>query len=489
MSGWCPSSVVSRLGLRVVLPLALSAIAVSIATVKLSDRAIIALAFVVCTALELEALRLIQRSRSPVPKIPIIGVNAVGLFGYLCYNNIAADAIVSARFADIYDLQAVAAPIFLVAGAAFACGSLVLYAATSPKHATSRVKTWTLHLRLPPGIIFVIAVAPLVLLLYGKGSAIYSAPAYLDHTGPAWALSVGNSLAPISLFGLAIAILAWRGGTRVLAAMTMACWAVVLFSAGTRRIALIPAVFFLALYLVPDRTGAPRRVRWPTAVICVYVSIVLIGVALRLRGSDVGVGFVPFLGVVQDDPWNFLKPDLAGSLGNILFGVPLSGYVASEAPHLSFHALATSITPLPSGLTDWGEIAPTLRVNAFTPYAGIGELANHGWLVLVVFTFGVGVVFAACDAGVRSMGQWGLAMSPVLVGLSLLFTLDFCEYNLRSSTRIVYYCAALTLAFRAIHMLTRSRQTSSDRSTKLRATRRTGARSSGSVVGQASECV
>jgi hypothetical protein len=149
----------------------------------------------------------------------------------------------------------------------------------------------------------------------------------------------------------------------------------------------------------------------------------------------------------------FSPAQLRAYLLNTFYGFPLTAYVAS-APHLPLSYFLTSVSPLPGSLTSWYEINAQMRVNAYIPYNAIGELLNYGWYIAVLVSFLLGAVLTAIDVDIRRrLRQREYLLPTVYIGLTVLFLLSTTQYNLRSSTRLLYYMMAISFLawmFRAL---------------------------------------
>jgi hypothetical protein len=134
---------------------------------------------------------------------------------------------------------------------------------------------------------------------------------------------------------------------------------------------------------------------------------------------------------------------------NLLFGFANIGCTAFASPLLPVHDLLVAINPLPGGIAGWYAIASAHRINLFTPYAALGELGNHGWLVLVGYCLVVGAILGHLDNSVRQLLAGGRqAYGLALLALAGLFMVISTQYNLRTATRLMYYALAADVAIR-----------------------------------------
>lgn len=425
----------------------LAAPAVGLGLAVAADTVILpGICFAIATILEVLALRAATGHRWPIPVLlPVMTFNLVGAAGYYFWDSIRQTAYVGARLPGDLGLERTGWIYFLAAAAATSVGGCLVFAGRPSDNLARIDLSVARRLRLTPGPLLLAGIVPLLLLLVGKGNAITYSRTYLYNAGPTIAVSVGNSLSIASIFLLAIAIFAFHGGARALAVLSLAGWGVVLFATATRQLALIPGALVLAAAIAPRPQPVRLRIRWILAA--GSSTLVLLNLALKLRGGTPGgYGLSPFLAQVTRDPGAYFVPDLSAIFGNLLFAVPLAGFVAAYAYPITGHQLGTSLTPLLGGMTDWSIVSKQLRFNIYTPFNAIGELANGGvWLLLVYFA-AAGALLAWID--VTSRRRHGLVAfvgSVGIIGLAALFSLDALQYNLRSTTRVLYYGLALLL--------------------------------------------
>ncbi len=297
-------------------------------------------------------------------------------------------------------------------------------------------KLHTSRLNIDGRVLLAIAILPLAALIIGKRGALLSSSGYLEYDGSSTWVSVGNSF---TLPALMIVFFVWwtaAGPVRQAAALAALSWSVVLFASATRQLAAVPILYVVVATLLEN---APR-VRFRSVALAGTLAIIAMNLALTLRNGVAGeYGLLPFGQAVASDPMRFLIPDAPLVFGNVLFAVPLTAYVSNRAP-FPVEYLTTSITPLLGSMTDWPTLLYELVVNFNTPYNALGQLANHGILTLCIYFVMAGIILAWADVRVR---RWSGLLSAlgftVMFGLSLLFTLDVLQYQLRSTTRILYY--------------------------------------------------
>jgi hypothetical protein len=291
--------------------------------------------------------------------------------------------------------------------------------------------------------------ALLVGLAYlGQGwSSLWERDTYLSSGAiPALKLAAGVAL-PLAMFAVSIAVVLTRRS--ISRWFFVGCWLAQLFyflGNGSRSAGLQLAVTAALLLL----TGRPTKGRLAGAMVLVVAGAYAMGMALNSRASDMH-GLLPYLKSVQGQPLLPLSENLPAVMTGLLFGVPLAGAtVAALSVRQGMHDLWGSVTPLPSALTNWDEIHDTLRLNAFVPFSGIGELGHHGILALVSYGVISGIVMALLAARLERAQLPYAVVVGLPMSVSLLFTVVLSEYNLRSATRYLWLAVAILLVVHAI---------------------------------------
>ena len=424
-----PETLTVRVGMCVFAACAVTSIALN------SDRAALLGLAVLVTAVGVWLLRT-RAGGLTVPIIPLVLVNALMIGGVLFWDSVADEAAVSAQLPPTPEMLMDSLKIALIFTSALTAGALLV----GPRPIALSSKD---TLRLPVGTLVVVGYAILALTIYGHGSALMYAPTYGadGYGGPVGAAIAGTALAPVAILMLAYAVFQ-PGGHRPVAWLGLAAWCLVLFAMSTRQLALVPAMLVLGRILAPARDGRKLRPFW--VGVAVLGTLALAQLALIMRSTAGGVGLRPFWARIQADPGLLADQfDPQTVMGNILFSTPLTAHVAQL--NLPTGAFWTSVTPEPTGMTDWPMLAPQFRVNFFTPFNGLGELAAYGPWYLIGYGMAAGAYLALLSRlAVRLSGALRVVAQLMAVGISILFSVTLLQYNLRSDTRLLWYsCAAL----------------------------------------------
>lgn len=209
------------------------------------------------------------------------------------------------------------------------------------------------------------------------------------------------------------------------------------FALSSRMMSVIALMYFVGIAL------SLRRSRGALLVVGAVIALILIPVPLHMRGLP-KQGLIPNIQALTDV--NFFSYDVyVATFANFLSAfnvVALTTYRSASIPWSSFW---TSVGPLPGAL-----LGPpsgiSLRLSSAVPYAGIGEVANHGlWLVPIFFSI-VGCVLGLIEGATSRLLFAGryvyLATAPT--GVAFLAAILFSQYNLRTAARMVYLNLALS---------------------------------------------
>ncbi len=299
-----------------------------------------------------------------------------------------------------------------------------------------------------PSMALGLALIPLLLDAYGTGfHTVLHAATYLQTTGPAAASKVGRALGAVGLLVAGNVMFAnplLR--MRLLATLVALCYAALYLGADTRFFGLVMPMLYLGGLLGGGWRGRQRVVG---LIIAAVAALLMIQIPLALRGLPEH-GLVASLAYIQQDPGLLF----ANPINNILFGAPLTLYIGHAVPTLPIHDLVTSLSPLPSGFTDYPLIQPTLRLGPTTPYSALGELLNQGWLYVAAIMGAFGATYALLERLVKRSIVPGLGLL-VLSSVAALAVVESTEYNLRTLARFAYYAVAIVVLLVLASSLTR----------------------------------
>lgn len=305
--------------------------------------------------------------------------------------------------------------------------------------------------------LYAAAIVPPLLAIVGNGPASYLSRSFylLGEKGSfIGTVAVPLITASVLLTGYLFAVSS--KGARGIVIMVALLNVSVLFSQSSRTFALAPLLFAIGFAV----SGRPIRKSVFAAVAA--SCFLLLPLPLIFRGQP-QQGLLPNLSTFFGlDP---TKIDWMAPLNNILISFPIIAESAYGPHTIYFNDMLVSLNPLSGNLAGWPQVAARLRLNAFTPMAGLGEVGHHGLAVVVIFFGALGVAMAWFERSViAGIEEQGYLYSAVLLGLIVLFATQLFQYNLRSGIRLLLYAAMFELSRRLFTNLREwlsTRQTSS----------------------------
>jgi hypothetical protein len=300
--------------------------------------------------------------------------------------------------------------------------------------------------RAPKGGWLLLAAVPLLAMVAELGiSSLFLRSSYLFAAKGSFSGSIGATLATAGIGMLGYMVGACQGGKRLAALALLSGYAGILFSFGSRRLALIPILIALGMFIAKNTRAT--RLGLPVGAVA---TIALMPVPLMLRGST-SHGILPY--IERMSKYSLDQADWLAILNNVLVSFPIIGSSAFGIAKLQVSDLLISLNPVSGDAAGWYDIAPRLRLNGNTPMAAIGELGNVGWVPVVVFSIAIGITLAWVELAVRWHIVSGLPIvAALLVGLCGLFALQMMQYNLRSAFRMLVYLLAMELGLRACRL-------------------------------------
>lgn len=305
------------------------------------------------------------------------------------------------------------------------------------------------RVREPGGPLFLIALVPLIVMAVDSGSAILERPEYL--LGERGTLIGGIGGALYTAGGLYVGYLYGASrtfGHRFLSVVLLAMFLVMQFSYGSRRFAMIPITFAVGAVIAHNCAKRRRGILWGG-----LWSALLLPIPLKMRGLD-HHGLLPYLDALPDTDW--LDTDWTAALNNVFVAFPIIGETAFGRGSVTTDDLMVALNPMPGSAAGWYDISGQFLLNRYTPYAGIGELGDVGWLAVMLFGLGIGLVLGWAEGVVRRhLAVGNHVFAAAMLGLSGLFALQMVQYTLRSSMRLLLYLIALEMCRRIFVALRR----------------------------------
>lgn len=233
-------------------------------------------------------------------------------------------------------------------------------------------------------------------------------------------------------FGIVFGLLFWTaktGRARVWYGVLVALGFLVVLGTASRTLILYVAVIYFTAIIA-------RKARWWVHMLALITAGTMLVIPVRLRALP-DHGLIPYLSEIAGNPAMLLPGDPFAALANVVFSVPLAGYVSSLS-RFSFNELWIVASPLDGESAGWRELAARLRVGDYIPFNGFGELAAISPLLLAAVCVAVGIFFA------RLFTVPGLSptIRAAVAAFYLLFFALMAQYDLRSAARVLYLAIA-----------------------------------------------
>jgi hypothetical protein len=386
--------------------------------------------------------------------IPAFAFFAMGVLGATVFRLVQDAPQGGGARVRLTDEQTVATLQILVIAAAcvLAAGLVVVLLARKIDRPSAAVLKFSLSPQVQ-GWMLAGSTLPLLVTLVLTGEALFRRSLYIENavqdSGLA-GLAGQLSIAAVILLGYLLGSLR-SPGSKLLAALIALGYLMAFFGSGSRRLAMFPLLLALG-YLVARRT----RLSMLLLIVSIPASLYLVRVALFLRGLP-SHGVIPYLDALPG-----LEAYAVGwdsILNNVLISFGIIGATAFQQPWISPEVFAISVNPISGESAGWYDVAATLRINVYTPYAGVGELANTGLPYLIGYFLVVGVILGFLDLQVQRFLRDGLPMLGLAtVGLTGLFVLYSVQYNLRPATRMLIYAIVVALVVEVVYRLMRKRR-------------------------------
>ncbi|UYG06063.1 hypothetical protein [Halomonas sp. M4R1S46] len=206
----------------------------------------------------------------------------------------------------------------------------------------------------------------------------------------------------------------------------------IFFSYGSRFMAVVPICYIMSNLLFSNKNLGPTKI-----ISCAASSLFFVMLAIQLRRFEPH-GLVPyFWGLINRgidiDLWMFSINYIAS------FSYSLTAYVVEKFSY-DIEYFYLSINPALGSMLDWADRSKDVRVNEYVPFNAISELYLTGVAYLSVYFLFSGFYWKLIDQVVFSKSKLCAVFVYVFC---LIFTFYTLQYNLRSSTRIMYYSFAV----------------------------------------------
>ncbi|WP_307319894.1 hypothetical protein [Microbacterium sp. SORGH_AS_0862] len=263
--------------------------------------------------------------------------------------------------------------------------------------------------------------------------------------------SLGAQLAVVAVVVLGYVAATGSLGLKLGSYPLLACYVMLMLSFGSRRFALLPVLFALGFFLARNTAGTRRGL-----LLGGVLSLLLLPLPLEFRSNSMH-GIIPYVATLSHLDWEDI--DWFGAVNNVLVSFPIIGESAYGGHPVYLSDLLVALNPLPGDAAGFYDSYQRLRLNFFTPMAGIGELGAIGWTAVAPFFAGLGAALAWIELSVRRQLVGGsLIYGGLLIALTALFSLQMVQYNLRSAVRLLFYAIVIEIVRRMLAVVVRKRQ-------------------------------
>ena len=220
----------------------------------------------------------------------------------------------------------------------------------------------------------------------------------------------------------------------------------IFFSLATRRLPITYLIFVFGFYV---SKGKDNKIGVVSLLKHVVTTIFLLSLVLSFRNLEVQ-GLFPFFYLI----FNFnqfidlLLNGFQGVFTNLGVSLPLAVYVDS-AYNISSADVFKSLNPLPGFVIGVGSIEQLLRYNVFIPYSAVGILFNYGMPLSCFYYFLIGIFFFFVDMNAYKEFSNNRPLRAILIMVApAFFIIISLQYNLRGSTRMLYYGLFILILYR-----------------------------------------
>lgn len=291
------------------------------------------------------------------------------------------------------------------------------------------------------GWIMLAAAVPLIAIVANVGVAdLIERTYYIVGERGSFVGSIGSLLATAAVLVVGYGFGAAKsGGLKFVGLALLVSYVALLLSYGSRRMAMIPILFALGVFIASNTRKSRIGI-----IIAGALSFVLLPLPLEFRSNSTH-GIVPYM--ESFSKFTLADVDWLGALNNILVAFPIIGETAYGPKPVYASDIIIMLNPIPGADAGWYDIYQRLRLNFYTPMAGIGELGHVGWTAVVPFFIALGIFLAWMERLVRKQMNGGsLIFVGVIIAIMALFALQMLQYNLRSATRFLLYFALFEIA-------------------------------------------
>jgi len=212
-----------------------------------------------------------------------------------------------------------------------------------------------------------------------------------------------------------------------------------LFIGTGSRIASVAFSMFMITFLFKLPPSLKRLLFIPIIIII----IIFFGYNMSLRGNQLH-GLLPYLNAFN---WTKIVDGITFTVYYSFIAGFFFTHATTQIIHINFHDIIISLNPLPGNMAGWYSISSRLSIApGIAPSTGIGELSFFSGFFTFFFIL-LGFVYSFIEENILLMiKQKKTVVAFLILMLIILNIVTLFEYNLRSSTRFLYYALFILFA-------------------------------------------
>ncbi|HEA3090950.1 TPA: hypothetical protein RVR74_003285 [Aeromonas salmonicida] len=209
----------------------------------------------------------------------------------------------------------------------------------------------------------------------------------------------------------------------------------------SRNLVLIPACIFLGSVI---KTGTVSVLRGLFFGVLVSISVTI---SLQSRNYQIQ-GVIPNIISLFESGLDFSLMNY--SINYLTSFSIFASALTQEGYSSDILSLYYSLTPLPSSAINIDYMVESQKLNDYSPFPALGLLALNGPLFLCLYYFISGAIISSFGGYLARKNK---SLNLFVVMLVLVFSFLSLQYNLRGTTRILYYLIFFSLVVRIFYII------------------------------------
>lgn len=294
--------------------------------------------------------------------------------------------------------------------------------------------------------LFIIAQA--LLFLSYKDSGVLYRSEYIPSN-----LSIGYAIAmQVANLALIVSLSQLHRYNKILTFILFSITVFLNISTGSRKL-LIYILLYAILLFVQSKKDLRASIN---LLLSITVSIVVLLYTIQLRALP-HHGLIPYLKFFPESIQNFGFQAYFVIYYLFIYGFFVTAQTQNSLA-INWSTTLVGINPVLGNLAGWYKIADQMRLNIYAPFSLYGEIFTMGWKTTLAFFVAIGFLFGSFEHHIRQSYNQGKFLSGhIIYFLCVMFSIYAYEYNLRSSTRYIYYAILWIMLQWVIRKLSRKR--------------------------------